>query len=341
MDISNLCGQSRCVNVPILHTYARRTQATAMLALLLANVIWAGSSTASKALIVQMPPLVMSSLRMAIAMVVLLALLHRRHEQIATGRAPAILGVTGVGLFLTCQNVGLLVADATTTALLGASTPILTIILGASLLRERVGAGQLLGSGVTLAGVGMIMVLETGEMGNLAMLGNLLPFASAVCFAVYNVVGRAAFSSGHALPLVAGGARYGLIFLLPLTILEMTRTSPSGIDAQDVTLLLYLGVGCSVVAFLLSGYGLAHIGAAQSGLYGYLKPTVGVMLAVTLLGEPLGSFQIAGGLLVLLGIGIASRSWLHQPGGSAPLEPGGHDVDTFGAQWLMVRNRDI
>src|SRR5699024_12882579 len=66
---------------------------------------------------------------------------------------------------------------------------------------------------------------------------------------------------GDTLALVAGGARYGLLFLLPFTVLELAWTEPGAISMRDVLLLLYLGAGCSVAAFLLSGYGLSRMDA--------------------------------------------------------------------------------
>lgn len=78
-------------------------------------------------------------------------------------------------------------------------------------------------------------------------------------------------------------------------------------DIPDVLLLLYLGAGCSAAAFILCGYGLSHIEAGHGAVYGNLKPVVGVALAVMVLGEPLGASQVAGGLLVLLGIGVTLR----------------------------------
>ena len=64
------------------------TSKLAILALIGANVIWAGSATASKALLGQVPPLTMASLRIAIALVILSAVLSWRQERIATGMAP-------------------------------------------------------------------------------------------------------------------------------------------------------------------------------------------------------------------------------------------------------------
>jgi drug/metabolite transporter (DMT)-like permease len=70
-------------------------------------------------------------------------------------------------------------------------------------------------------------------------------------------------------------------------------------------LLLYLGVGCSALAFVLCGYGLARLHAGQGAVFGNLKPLAGVMLAVLILGESLTPGHLAGGALVLLGVLLA------------------------------------
>lgn len=298
-------------------TFNLRPRTLAMLALVSANIIWAASAVASKATLNHIPPLTMASLRVAIAFLVLRALLMRRHEQPATGASPALLGFTGVALFCACQNVGLLFADATTTALLSGSIPVLTAGLAVLILRERLGGPRLAGLLVSLLGVSLIVLRGSGQTAGAAALENLLPMASAVSFAMYAVFARRAFSQGSAVAMVTGSTRYGLVFLLPGAAFELTRDGFGPMTIQDGLLLLYLGAGCSALAFLLCGYGLAHLEAGQSAVYGNLKPLVGVVLAVVLLGEPLTVNEIGGGLLVMLGVGIASR----QPGSNRGPNP--------------------
>lgn len=271
-----------------------------------ANVIWAGSAVASKATLDTLPPLVMSSLRVAIALLVLHVILVRGGTPIATGRAPAMLGLSGVALFCACQNLGLLFTDATTTALIGAATPVLTVMIALPFLGERLSGGRLAGLTLSLTGVGIIVLMGSGHLEGTAALASLLPLASATSFAAYNVLGRHAFNGGNALSLVAGSTRYGLLYLLPLMVIEMTRTDIAQVSVGDGLLLLYLGIGCSAVAFILCGYGLSHLGAGHSAIYGNLKPLAGVILAMMLLDEPLTLQQVVGGLLVVFGVGIAS-----------------------------------
>jgi drug/metabolite transporter (DMT)-like permease len=236
-----------------------------VLALTGANLIWAGSPAASKAALVHVEPLTLGAARAGIAVAVFALLLGRRRERPATGRAPALLGLFGVALFCLFQNYGLLVADATTTALIGGGTPA-------------------------------------------AALGNLLPLASAVAFSLYAVLSRRAFGGGGSLAVIAGATGYGFLYLLPGAAIELAVTGVPALTTRDLLLLLFLGVGCSAVAFILCGYGFAHLEAGRAGAFANLKPLAGVALGMLLLGESLTLVAVTGGVLVLVGVGIASRS---------------------------------
>lgn len=279
----------------------------AVLALVGANLVWGGSAVASKAALEHLPPLTLAALRVAIALAVLLPLARRAGVRPATGGAPALLGLTGVALFCAGQNLGLRHADATTTALLGGAIPVLTALLAVPVLGERLGGRRLTGLLASLAGVAVVVGLGRGAAPGAAALGNLLPLASAAAFAAYAVLGRRAFGGGNALAVVAGSTRYGLLFLLPGSGVELASSGVGPLTLGDGLLLLYLGAGCSALAFVLCGYGLAHLEAAHGAAVGNLKPLVGVALAVALLGEPLTAGQLGGGALVLLGVGLAGR----------------------------------
>ena len=286
---------------------AIRSGTLAALALAGANLLWAGSAAASKAALDGMTPFLMASARVAIALLILRLILARRHQHAATGRMPALLGLTGVALFCACQNVGLIFADATTTATIGAATLMLTVGLAILFLGERPNHLRSAGLAISLAGVAIVMMASPGGLTVSAAASSLLPLASASSFALYNVIGRRAFAGTDSLSLVAGSTRYGLMFLLPVTILEMMLTSPRPLTVQDGLLVLYLGAGCSAIAFILCGYGLSHLEAGHGAVYGNLKPLIGVALSMILLGEPLTVDKVLGGLLVLLGVGLTSR----------------------------------
>ena len=291
----------------------------AVLALIGANAIWGTSAVASKAVLAHVPPLTLACLRVAIALAVLWPLVARTGARPARGGAPAALGLTGVALFCLCQNLGLRYASAADTALINGGIPVLTALLAAALLGERCGERRLAGLLTSLAGVAIVVLLGTGNRLGFTTLGNVLPLASAASFAAYAVLGRRTFGGGNALAVVAGSTRYGLLFLLPGAGLELATVGPGRPTLHDGLLLLYLGVGCSALAFVLCGYGLERLEAGQSAAFGTLKPLVGVGLAIAVLGEPVTADQLAGGALVLLGLALAGPA-TDRGGGSRPTD---------------------
>jgi drug/metabolite transporter (DMT)-like permease len=307
-------------------------QTLAVLALVGANIIWGASAVASKAVLIHVPPMTLACLRVAIACAVLLPLAARTGERPARGSAPAALGLTGVALFCLLQNVGLGYASAANTALINGAIPVVTALLAAVFLGERLGIQRVAGLVVSGLGVAAVVLFDTGATLGASVVGNLLPVAGVVSFAAYAVLGRRAFASGHTLAVVAGSTRYGLLFLLPGAGLELAAVGISPLTIDDLLLLLYLGIGCSALAFILCGYGLARLGAGQGAVFGNLKPLVGVGLALVLLGEPLNPGHLGGGALVLLGVLLAT--------GNAGPEQRGAGAAIFRWRRLSLAPRD-
>lgn len=293
------------------------TRTLAMLALVGANAIWGASAVASKTVLTHVPPLTLATLRVAIALAVLWPLVARLGGRPARGGSTALLGLTGVAGFCLFQNVGLLYTSATTTALINGGIPALTALLATLFLGERLSERRVGGLLLASGGVASLALLGTEATFQTSAISTVFPVASALSFAAYAVLGRRAFSSANALAVVAGSTRYGLFFLLPGTVLELATVRLGPLTFPDVLLLLYLGAGCSALAFVLCGYGLARLEAGQRAVFGNLKPLVGVALAVLLLGESLTMSHLIGGSLVLFGVVLANgitTPHKHKPG---------------------------
>ena len=277
----------------------------AVLAVVGANALWGTSFVASQLALDRVPPLTLACLRVAIALAILWPLSHRAGDRPAFGRAPALLGLTGVALFSLLGNVGLRHADATDAALLHGAVPVLTALLAVPVLGERLGARRLTGALASLGGVAVIVSLGPGPGLGAAALGNALLLGSALSVAAYLVLGRRCFASSALLPLLTGSTAFGLLVLLPAAAVELAVVGAEPPTPRDLLLLLYLGAGCSALAFVFRAHGLRHLEAGQVAAYGNLKLPVGVTLAAVLLGESLSVGQLGGGALVLAGVWLA------------------------------------
>lgn len=288
--------------------------ALAAAALVAAMALWGTSFVATKVVLDHVPPLTLAALRFVVALAVLLPLTLRTGRRPTLGLDAALLGLTGMALFFVCQNLGLRFASAGTAALvLNGGIPILTTLLAALLLRERLAGARLVGTVAGVGGVLALVLLGSGHGaaspgGSVAALGvGLLLLAAAAAAAAYMLLGRRAFAGGDALALTTGATGYGLLFTAPAAAAEVALVGVGRPTGTDLLLLLYLGAGCSALPFVLWGYALARLEACQVAVLGNLELLFAVAFAAILLREPLPPAHLAGGALILIGVWLAAR----------------------------------
>lgn len=283
----------------------------AILALIGANLIWGTTFVATKPMLDRIPPVTLATARFAIALLVLMPLLKRSNAKPARGSMVALMGFTGVFLSYIGQNVGLKYSSATNGALIDGCIPVFTALLALPLLRERFTLVSSLGITASLAGVAVIVLMPGEAALGVAVFGDSVLIGGTLAAAAYFVLCRRAFPQGDSLALVAGVSRYGMLFLLPVSAIELLVTGMSRPTLGDLLGLLYLGVAASALSFALWGYGLRHMEATPATLFANLNPVVGVVVAALLLGEPVTTAQLTGGLLIIAGVCIATSNRLH------------------------------
>lgn len=107
--------------------------------------------------------------------------------------------------------------------------------------------------------------------------------------------------------IVAYSSLAGALLLLPAAAYDLATRPPAGLSPAAWLAVLYLGLGCSVLAYLLWQSALRHLDASQAVSFLNLIPVVGVASAALALGETLLPGQLLGGALVLLGVWLVAR----------------------------------
>jgi len=105
---------------------------------------------------------------------------------------------------------------------------------------------------------------------------------------------------------------------LPFLALSLWLEGPAVIEAalrgigwQTILLLAYLAFGATILGYGLWSRLLSRYPASQVAPFSLLVPVVGLTSASVLLGERLGTLQLGGALLVMLGLGLnVCGSWL-------------------------------
>ncbi len=278
---------------------------------------------AGKVAVEAIPPMTLAATRFLIASILLWMWALRRR---APGRRPALADlplILGMGLTaIVGYNVfflyGLILAPASDGAIIVPGlTPVLTAVLAWPVLRERIGRRGAVGLMAALTGLVLVMS-PSGGPGSRQLLGDLLFFLGAMCWAIYSVIGKAATARFNPINATLYGTITGTLLLLPFAVREHSWTKLVAAPSPAWIGLLYLAVFGTVLAFVFFYEGVSRIGAARAASFAFLIPIFGVASSVFMLGEHLAPLTGTGGVLVLLGLWFVQR----EPAVQAPrMEP--------------------
>jgi drug/metabolite transporter (DMT)-like permease len=72
--------------------------------------------------------------------------------------------------------------------------------------------------------------------------------------------------------------------------------------------LLYVAIFPGILAYAFWNHGVWAVGPARAAIFMYLVPVFAAVLAWVFLGERLGWYHLAGGLLILAGLYLTTRN---------------------------------
>jgi len=278
----------------------------------LAASIWGGMYVVSKYVLVYIPPFTLLWLRYAIALVVLAAGMVLTRTPAARRGDLALLAWIGfIGYFVSigAQFVGTRLSSAHLGAIITSSSPAFIVIFAAWLLKEKLTAARV--GAVILATAGVLLVSGFGGAGNGSVVGNLCLLLAAVTWALLSVYARVAGERCSSLTATTYAVFFALLFTTPAAVWEMHAVGIGRFPALPVwSGVFYLGVVSTALAFFLWNKGMYLMDAAVGSLFFFFQPLVGSFLGWLLLKESLRWNFFAGGVLILLAVGL-----VYLPGG--------------------------
>ena len=291
------------------------------LKLVLTTFFWGGTFVAARFAMGEAPPFFAASCRFIIASLVLVPLAawqsrsHGRNFPVPDNARQLAglfsLGLTGVFLYNAVFFTGLRLTSASNGALIVAINPLLTAVLSALWLRERVSPGQ--AAGLLLSLVGVAAVIAHGSLAAVTSLsfnrGDLIMLGAPLCWALYSILGKKVLAWFTPLAATAYAALFGALLLVPAAVLEHAAAGGPwhGFSWLGWLAILQLALLGTVVGFVWWYQGVQQIGTARAAAFVNLVPLFGAVLAAILLGERLVAAQIWGGSLVIVGVYWGSR----------------------------------
>ncbi len=179
--------------------------------------------------------------------------------------------------------------------------PTITVLLSALFLGKYVSRREIVALMISYAGLALVLSQGfAGENRNL-ILGALLVFGSAVCYAVYLVSSSQVVTRIGSMRFTAYATSVASLLCI-LQFLLLRPLSALQLPPQVYGLAIAMAVGCTVLPVFVTSEALRRIGANQVAIIGAAGPVTTIFLGWLGLEESMTLLQIAGAALVLAGV---------------------------------------
>lgn len=280
--------------------------------MLLVPFIWSLNSFIGKVLIETLPPFTISGARFTVAGVifVLWIILTRKklpRANFSFYRDLFILSVSGIFAFNSIYYIGLKYTSIVNASIINAFNPIPIIILSAIFLKEKVTWQQYLGALLSI--VGVVFIVSSGNLNLFSFnLGDILILIDTFIWAIFSIVGKKVMQLITPLETVAFSTLMALPLLWLVSTIELNVYQVNKLDSSSIAAIVFLGIFASCLAFVWWYKGIDDFGASGSAVFYNLIPVYSLLLIRFYYNEPVYLYQIAGGLLTIVGVLISSLS---------------------------------
>jgi drug/metabolite transporter (DMT)-like permease len=288
-----------------------RRPSTVELMLLVTVSIWAVNFSVTRYAITNgWQPLAYSSIRYSTGALLFAGFTYGSERSLRIGGRRdlfLLFGAAAAGIWLNqlAYVYAIKLTNASTVALILGITPIFAALGAYVVGLERMALRFWIAAAVSFAGVGLVAIGAGGGV-SIDLTGNLLAVATAATWAAYSIV---------IAPLMRRYSPYRIsAIVLLLGCVPLVLTALRQLSEQDFSLgflpwaaIVFATLGPLVVTNVLWFRSVNTVGPSRATLFANIQPFIAVVLAVLILSEQITAFQVAGGVLIGLGILLVRR----------------------------------
>jgi drug/metabolite transporter (DMT)-like permease len=280
---------------------------------------WAANFIVVKAANEQIPPITFAFLRFGLAAVTLLAVLRWREGRLGLPRRDIVpilgLGALGFGVYQILWATALQDIPAGDSALLIATTPVITALLAVVSRADILTRTKLLGSLVSFAGVAVIVSAGHGISLGSALVGDALTLLAALCWSIYTAFGAPILRRHSPLRTTTWAMVGGSLVLLVPGVAQGVGLDWAGVSGDAWGGLLFSAFVPAGIANVVVFSAIRLLGPTRITAYQFLVPFLAVLMGAAFLAEPMRVDQLLGGVIIVLGVAIARTDRLTAFGG--------------------------
>ena len=237
-----------------------------------------------------------------LVMAAVLALTRTSPARARHWRGYLVLGALAVALPFWLIGTAVKTIDASTAAILNATSPIFSAIVAAFWIRERLTLEKVAGIALSMAGIAILVGWTPRPMTGAELLACSLSLAACACYGAASVYTKVRLKDAPPAALSTASCLVGAAVMAPFT---PWAGLAAPVPASAWAAILVLGIVCTGFAFILYYRLIADLGPVRATTVTLLIPVFGILWGVLFLGEPLTPGRIAGAATVLLGCALA------------------------------------
>lgn len=302
-----------------------REEFVAVTALIVSMIIWSISGIAIKHALLVLPPLTMIVLRFipSVLLMLVIGLACRKStlfglQKIDRKDWPLFLiaGFCQPFLYYLLETFTYDALHSPTIAeTLLSTSPLISPIFAAVLLRERVTRNNIIGILVSTAGVFALTLIGSKDYSIGNYWGILLAFAAVSAAVIDSIMMRKVPAKYTSLTFIFYAQVVSLLFFIPLwlwkegpqTIYDLRFSIYQAETQIALGCVAYLTVFASVIAFILFCFALRKVGVTQANAFNNIRPAFTALWMFLFFGEHLPAGKWIGMILIIVGLFVCQK----------------------------------
>ncbi len=220
-----------------------------------------------------------------------------------------VLGITSVTIFNSIFYYSLNFTQVISGVLMISTIPVMIMFISSILKIEKTNIFQILG--VIFSFIGVILIITKADLELLKNLdfnkGDLTMVMAMFSWAIYSALLKKKKHELSPLTLLQVIISFGLIFLIPVYIIEFKMGYLIKLNTSFILVLAYVVLFPGLASFIFWIKGISLIGPNRSGVFLHLMPILSAIMAMIIFDEKFMFYHFLGAIFILTGIILSNR----------------------------------
>ena len=287
----------------------------AYILLILTTLFWSGNFIVGKAAsMFDIPPFSLNFYRWLFAGIILLPftlkeIIQKKNYIFRNIGFFVILGITSITIFNSAVYYSLYYMQVISGVLMISTIPVWIIFISSILGIEKTNKFQIFG--VILSLLGVLFIITKSDLNLIKNLdfnkGDLIMASGMFAWALYSALLKKKKYEISQITLLEVVIIAGLLFLIPVYLLEINYGNSLKIDKPFILTLSYVVIFPGLAAFFFWIKGISIIGANRAGIFLHLMPIFGSLMAIILFDEKFMFYHFLGAAFIIAGISLSNK----------------------------------